>query len=201
MDGGTVLYLAVRLHPGSDWSHAKRGTHLDAHIRSSDDDPVPVLHIHQFISVFYGCFDQPIHSLDWRSIMKPEKLFNLIAGITLLIIGVAALFGNLFLATKAWRLWPLIIILAGLGLTLPGFLGFAHRGFGAFFIPGIPVLTSGAILLFASLTDHWEIWAVAWVLEILGLALGFILAAIFMRVPGLAIPAFIIGINGMMLAF
>ncbi|HEX2993908.1 MAG TPA: hypothetical protein VHP14_03735 [Anaerolineales bacterium] len=133
--------------------------------------------------------------------MKPEKLFNLIAGITLLIIGVAALFGNLFLATKAWRLWPLIIILAGLGLTLPGFLGFAHRGFGAFFIPGIPVLTSGAILLFASLTDRWEIWAVAWVLEILGLALGFILAAIFMRVPGLAIPAFIIGTNGIMLAF
>jgi hypothetical protein len=133
--------------------------------------------------------------------MKPEKLFNLIAGITLLVIGVAALVGNLFLATKAWRLWPLIIVLAGLGLTFPGFLGFTQRGFGAFFIPGIPVLTTGAILLFASLTDHWEIWAVAWVLEILGLALGFILAAIFMRVPGLAIPAFIIGINGMMLAF
>ena len=133
--------------------------------------------------------------------MKPEKLFNLIAGITLLAIGVIAMVGNVFLATKAWKLWPLIIVLAGLGLTFPGFLGFAHRGFGAFFIPGIPVLTTGAILLFASLTDHWEIWAVAWVLEILGLALGFVMAAIFMRVPGLAIPAFIIGANGMLLAF
>ncbi len=133
--------------------------------------------------------------------MKPEKLFNLIAGITLLAIGVIALAGNVFLATKAWKLWPVIIILAGLGFTIPGFLGFAHRGFGAFFIPGIPVLTTGAILLFASVTGHWEIWAVAWTLEILGLALGFVMAAIFMRVPGLAIPAFIIGINGLMFVF
>lgn len=133
--------------------------------------------------------------------MKPEKLFNLIAGVTLLSIGLIALAGNVFLATRAWRLWPVIIILAGIGLTFPGFLGFAHRGFGAFFIPGIPVLTTGIILLYASLTNHWSIWAVAWTLEILGLALGFILAALFMRVPGLAIPAFIVGVNGLMLIF
>lgn len=133
--------------------------------------------------------------------MKPEKLFNLIAGITLLAIGVIALAGNTFLATKAWRLWPLIIILAGVGFTFPGFLGFVHRGFGAFFIPGIPVLTTGAILLVASLTNHWEIWAVAWTLEILALALGFVMAAIFMRVPALAIPALIIGVNGLMFVF
>ncbi|HSB01852.1 MAG TPA: hypothetical protein VLE49_14470 [Anaerolineales bacterium] len=131
--------------------------------------------------------------------MKPEKLFNLIAGVTLLTIGVIALAGNVFLTTKAWRLWPVIIVLAGLGLTLPGC--FAHRGFGAFFIPGMPVLTTGAILLYASMTNHWEVWAVAWTLEILALALGFVLAAIFMRVPGLAIPAFIIGANGMLFAF
>lgn len=133
--------------------------------------------------------------------MKPEKLFNLIAGITLLTIGVIALAGNMFLATKAWKLWPAIIVLAGLGLTIPGFLGFVNRGFGAFFIPGIPVLTTGAILLYASLTGRWEVWAMAWTLEILGLALGFVLAALFMRVPALAIPAFIIGINGLMFLF
>jgi hypothetical protein len=133
--------------------------------------------------------------------MKSEKLFNLIAGITLLTIGVIALAGNVFLATKAWKLWPLIILLAGFGLTISGFLGFARRGFGSFFIPGIPVLTTGAILLYASLTDNWEVWSVAWTLEVLGLALGFALAAFFMRVPGLAIPAFIVGVNGLMLAF
>jgi hypothetical protein len=133
--------------------------------------------------------------------MKSERLFNLIAGVTMLAIGVIALAGNVFLATKAWKLWPVIIVLAGIGLTIPGFFGFSHRGFGSLFIPGIPVLTTGGILLYASLTNHWNVWAVAWPLEILGLALGFTLAAIFMRVPGLAIPAFIIGINGVMLAF
>jgi hypothetical protein len=142
-----------------------------------------------------------IQFLDWRSNMKPERLFNLIAGVTLLTIGVIALAGNVFLATKAWRLWPMIIVLAGVGLTLPGFLGISRRGFGSFFIPGIPVLATGGILLFASLTNLWGVWAIAWPLEILALALGFALAAIFMRVPGLAIPAFIIGVNGVMLAF
>lgn len=133
--------------------------------------------------------------------MKTEKVFNLIAGVTLLTIGVIALAGNMFLTTRAWKLWPVIIVLAGAGLTLPGFLGFAHRGFGAFFIPGIPVLTTGAILLYASLTNHWEVWAVAWTLEILALALGFVMAALFMRVPGLAIPALIIGANGLVFVF
>jgi len=133
--------------------------------------------------------------------MKSERSFNLIAGITILAIGVIALAGNMFLATKAWKLWPILIVLVGVGLTIPGFLGFARRGYGAFFIPGIPILTTGGILLYASLTNHWDVWAVAWPLEILGLALGFTLAAIFMRVAGLAIPAFIIGVNGALLGF
>jgi hypothetical protein len=133
--------------------------------------------------------------------MKSERTFNLIAGVTILVLGVIALFGNMFLTTKAWKLWPIIILLAGVGLTIPGFLGFARRGFGAFFIPGLPVLTTGGILLYASLTGNWGVWAVAWPLEILGLAIGFVLAAIFMRVPGLAIPAFIVGVNGALLGF
>jgi len=133
--------------------------------------------------------------------MKSEKLFNLIAGVTLLAIGVIALAGNVLLTTKAWKLWPLIVLLAGIGLTLPGFFGFWRRGYGSFFIPGIPVLTTGAILLYASVTNNWGVWSVVWPLEVLGLALGFALAAFFMRVPGLAIPAFIVGVNGLMLAF
>jgi hypothetical protein len=131
--------------------------------------------------------------------MKPERLFNLIAGATLLLVGVVLLMGNMFLATKAWRLWPIIVVLAGLGLTVPGLFGLARRGFGAFFIPGIPVLTTGGILLLASLSNHWAVWATLWPLEILALALGFVLAALFMRVPALAIPASILGFNGLVL--
>jgi hypothetical protein len=45
------------------------------------------------------------------------------------------------------------------------------------------------------------VWAVAWPLEVLAVAAGFGMAAIFMRVPGLAIPAIIVGVNGLVLAF
>lgn len=133
--------------------------------------------------------------------MKASHLVPLVFGIALIGLGVLSLIGNIFLQVEAWRLWPVIVIVAGLLLTIPGFFGLANRGLGAFFIPGIPVLTTGGILLVASLSQNWGLWAAAWPLEILGVALGFILAAIFMRVPALMIPACIIGINGLMLAF
>jgi hypothetical protein len=133
--------------------------------------------------------------------MKPERLFTLITGFTLVAIGSISLLGNIFFSTQAWRLWPLVIVLAGLGLTVPGFFGLSRRGLGAFFIPGIPVLTTGSILLYSSLTRHWGIWAVAWPLEVLAVASGFALSAIFMHVAALAIPAFIIGLNGLLLGF
>lgn len=133
--------------------------------------------------------------------MKPERILSLIFGIGLLAIGGLSLVGNLFLSTQAWRMWPLTVVLAGLALTAPGFLALSRPGFGAFFMPGIPVLTTGGILMFASLSGNWEIWALAWPLVVLAVALGFGLSAIFMRVAGLAIPAAIIGANGLVLAF
>jgi len=133
--------------------------------------------------------------------MKTERLFMLIAGVTLVAVGAISLLGNIFFSTQAWRIWPIVIVLAGLGLTAPGFFGLSRRGLGSFFIPGIPVLTTGGILLYASLTKNWGIWAEAWPLEILALAVGFALSAIFMRVAALAIPAFIIGLNGLLLGF
>ena len=133
--------------------------------------------------------------------MKVERSLSLIFGIALVAIGAISLLGNTLLAMQAWRLWPVTVIVAGIALTIPGFLGLKKRGFGSFFIPGIPVLTTGGILLLASLLDRWNVWEFAWPLEVLGLAVGFALAAIFMRMAGLAIPAMIIGVNGLMLAF
>jgi hypothetical protein len=133
--------------------------------------------------------------------MKNTNPLSLIFGLALIVIGGLSLIGNTLLQTQAWRLWPAIVIVAGIVLTAPGFLGLARRGFGAFFIPGIPVLVTGGILMVASLFHNWGVWAIAWPLEVLGVALGFTLAAIFMRVPGLAMPAIIIGLNGLVLAF
>jgi hypothetical protein len=133
--------------------------------------------------------------------MKVERSLSLIFGLALVLIGGLSLLGNTLLAMQAWRLWPLTVIVAGLALTLPGFVGLKRRGFGSFFIPGIPLLTTGGILLFASLFQRWNVWELAWPLEVLGLAVGFTLAALFMRVAGLAIPTLIIGVNGLVLAF
>ena len=133
--------------------------------------------------------------------MKASRIFSLIFGTTLVGIGILSMFANLTLQTESWRLWPIIVVVVGLLLTLPGFFGLAHRGFGAFFIPGTPVLVTGGILLFASVFHNWGVWAMAWPLEVLGVALGFALAGIFMRVPALAIPAMIVGVNGLVLAF
>ena len=133
--------------------------------------------------------------------MKVERSLSLIFGLALVAIGGLSLLGNTLLAMQAWRLWPLTVIITGIALTIPGFFGLVQRGFGAFFIPGIPVLTTGGILLFASLFNRWNVWELAWPLEVLGLAVGFALAAIFMRAAGLAIPAMINGVNGLILAF
>jgi len=133
--------------------------------------------------------------------MKTDRFLSLVFGIGLVVIGIISLIGNLFLRLEAWRLWPIVVVLLGLGLTIPGFFGLVKRGFGAFFIPGIPVLTTGGILLVASLFHRWDVWAIAWPLEVLGVALGFTLAAIFMRLPALAIPAIIVGANGLLLGF
>ena len=133
--------------------------------------------------------------------MKVERSLSLIFGLVLVAIGIFSLLGSTLLATQAWRMWPIVVVILGIALCIPGFFGLKQRGLGSFFIPGIPVLTTGGILLFASLFSRWEVWSLAWPLEVIGLALGFALAAIFMRVAGLAIPAAIIGLNGLLLAF
>ncbi len=133
--------------------------------------------------------------------MKSERILSLVFGLGLVVVGLLSLAGNLFLRLDAWRLWPIVVVLLGLALTIPGFFGLVKRGLGSFFIPGIPVLTTGIILLVASLLHRWDVWAAAWPFEVLGVALGFALAAIFMRIPALAIPALILGANGLLLGF
>lgn len=133
--------------------------------------------------------------------MKASRIFSLVFGAALVCIGIVSMGGNLLLQTESWRLWPMTVIIVGLLLTIPGFFGLAHRGLGALFIPGIPVLVTGGILMAASISQHWDIWALAWPMEVLAVAFGFGLAAIFMRVPALMIPSLIVGVNGIVLAF
>jgi hypothetical protein len=138
-----------------------------------------------------------------------NKRFSVVVGAGLILAGglglainlAAPLLGYELYRFGAWRLWPLVVIFGGLLLVVPPLLVRDQRGLGALYIPGIPVLVTGGILLFCSFFDAWNAWAWLWPLEVLGVALGFAIASIYMRTVWLALPAIIVGANGLLLQF
>lgn len=85
--------------------------------------------------------------------------------------------------------------------VLTPFLVQRRAGWGGMFIPGVPILATGAILLFTSVFDVWGAWRWLWPVEVWSLALGFALAALYMRNIWLMIPAIIVGANGLLFQF
>jgi hypothetical protein len=133
-----------------------------------------------------------------------NKPLSILAKMVLIFVGMAVLVSGLVAPAfgfRVWRLWPLAVIVAGLLFVVPPLLVRGKPGLGALFIPGVPVLNTGAILLFASVFHLWSAWAWLWPLEILSLALGFLFAAVYMRTVWLLIPAIVIGANGVLMQF
>ena len=119
---------------------------------------------------------------------------------SLLFAGVLSLLG-LKLLVFALRFWPLLVVAAGLAFVVPPLRVKGERGLGGLFIPGVPILVTGGILLLASVFNVWSVWAWLWPMEILGLATGLLAAALYMGVIELIIPAAIIGANGLLFQF
>jgi len=138
-----------------------------------------------------------------------SKQFSAMVGIVLILLGASALVLNLAMPilglavwrSVIWRFWPLIVVGLGLLFVLLPLLATGRRGMGALFIPGMPVLTTGGILLFTSVFPVWGAWEWLWPLEVSSVALGFLFAAIWMRSIWLLIPAIIVGANGMVFQF
>jgi hypothetical protein len=138
-----------------------------------------------------------------------EKRFSILVGVLFLLMGGMGLMFSLVLPMLgwdawewgAWRLWPSIVVCLGLLFMLSPLLVRGHRGLGGLFIPGMPILITGAILLLASVFNFWGVWTWLWPLEVLALATGFFAAALYMRLIWLVIPAIIIGLNGLVLQF
>lgn len=138
-----------------------------------------------------------------------NKLVSSLAGAGLILVGIAALAGNLVISFidpglrwwDAFRMWPMIVLGIGLVLGLVALGSIKQRGMGTLFIPAMPILTTGGILFIASLFNHWGVWALLWPLEVLSVAVGFLFAAVFARNVWLGIPAILIGMNGLVLAF
>ena len=138
-----------------------------------------------------------------------NRRFSILMGILLILMGGLALaftlgmplLGISFLHFGSWRLWPLVVVGTGLIFVVAPLLAWGKRGLGALFIPGVPILATGGVLLFASLLDAWGAWEWLWPVEVLAIALGFLFAAIWMRVIWLLIPAIVIGANGLVFQF
>lgn len=136
-----------------------------------------------------------------------QKKASLLIGLTLILLGILALAGNLLVRVAGngnvlgFRAWPIVVVGAGLLFCLSPFLFRQQRGLSGLFVPGIPALVTGMILFAASLSGHWAIWSFLWPLELLSLAAAFVLMAIFLKVPWLTIPASIIGFTGLILQF
>jgi hypothetical protein len=124
-----------------------------------------------------------------------QKKASLLIGLTLILLGVLALAGNLLIRAAGngimlgFRAWPITVVGAGLLFCLPPFLFPGQRGLSGLFVPGIPTLTTGILLFIASVSGFWSIWAILWPLEVLSVAAAFVLMAVFLKVPWLMIPA------------
>lgn len=138
-----------------------------------------------------------------------NRRFSILVGILLILMGVlslaftlgAPLIGFDVWRSGAWRLWPLIVVGGGVLFVAAPLLMRGRRGLGGLFIPGVPVLATGGILLFCSIFDAWYAWEWLWPLEVLGLSLGFMFAAIYMRAIWLLLPTFVLGGNGLLMLF
>lgn len=138
-----------------------------------------------------------------------KRSLNLI-GVGLISVGALSLVFNLavpwlgpMLATWAVELvWPLAVIsIGGICLGTP-FLRPNRRALGSLsIIFGMLTLATGGILFLANLINDWDIWAWLWPVNVLGLALGFFVAAAYSRSIWLVVPAVIIGMTGLVLQF
>jgi len=133
-----------------------------------------------------------------------NKQLSIVISIILIMVGLLTLAFSLVgpvLGFRVWQLWPLTVVAAGALFVLPPLLVRGKRGLGGLFIPGMPILTTGTILLFASVFRTWDVWSWLWPQEVLAGALGFLFAAIYMRNVWLLIPAIIVGANGVLMQF
>ncbi|MEJ5308937.1 MAG: hypothetical protein WHX52_04120 [Anaerolineae bacterium] len=138
-----------------------------------------------------------------------DKRVSTLVGLFLILLGGLLLISNVVLPLlgirswywSIWRLWPVLVVGVGAFFMLIPLLWPHRRGLGAFFIVGAPVLATGGILLFTSVFNVWGAWSWLWPVEVWSVALGFTLAAFFMRNVWLMIPAIIIGMNGLLFQF
>lgn len=107
-----------------------------------------------------------------------------IVGSLMILFGALALLGQVFRATLNWGLiWPLAIIAAGLAFFVVMLAG--GRSAAAFAIPGSIIGMIGLMLLYQSLSGHWESWSYGWSLIVVSVGVGITIMGLWARNPRL----------------
>ena len=110
-----------------------------------------------------------------------SRTIELFAGLTLLVLGVAILFGewvrswiaDLGVSPELWAWWPMLLVALSLFFLLPALFGNQNRRLRAgMVIPGALLAGAGGGLLYMSLTDRWGAWTSLWTLLPFSLGLG-----------------------------
>lgn len=101
----------------------------------------------------------------------------LVGGTLLIGFGLLTLASQVFRDVVFWSyLWPLAVVICGALFFAGMFLG--GRQVSGLAIPGTIITGIGLLLLYQSLTSHWESWAYSWALIVVFVGLGiFIMGA------------------------
>ena len=96
---------------------------------------------------------------------------SIVAGSTLILFGLLALFGQLFRGWNIWtNSWPLAIVGAGILFFVAMFLG--GKSAAGLAIPASIITAVGLLLFVQDLTDHWESWSYAWTVIVIAVGFG-----------------------------
>jgi hypothetical protein len=102
----------------------------------------------------------------------------LIAGATLIAIGLLSLFEQVFRGFSFWGyLWPFIIIAIG-GLFFVG-MAAGGKSMAGLAIPGSLISGLGLMMFLQNLTNHWESWAYSWTIILVLVGLGIFIMGVY----------------------
>lgn len=102
---------------------------------------------------------------------------TLIAGAILILFGLLALAANIFDFIDWGAIWPVAII--GFGALFFFAMIAGGKQTAGFAIPGSIISGIGLVLLFQSLTDHWESMSYFWTLIILFVGVGIYIMGLY----------------------
>ena len=102
----------------------------------------------------------------------------LVGGTLLIGFGLLTLASQIFREVNFWSsFWPLAVVICGALFFAGMFLG--GRQVSGLAIPGTIISGIGLLLLYQSLTSHWESWAYSWALIVVFVGIGIFIMGLY----------------------